>query len=165
LPGIFLPPLVPGFRTAIRVQTEATQVSIDWAGIILERSTGTKLNAYIQKHINEPLGIQHVTMFPTEEMRQNLAYMHQRDKDGVLHERNHVYRRALLAETKDEQDRIFNSAGAGLFARPNEYIKILAVLLNDGTCPTTGAKILKKETVDLMWENQIPEQYVHTDLS
>jgi hypothetical protein len=30
-------------------------------------------------------------------------------------------------------------------------------LLNDGTSPTTGAQILKKETVDLMFQNQIPE--------
>jgi len=30
-------------------------------------------------------------------------------------------------------------------------------LLNDGTSPITGARILKKETVDLMFQNQIPE--------
>jgi CubicO group peptidase (beta-lactamase class C family) len=29
------------------------------------------------------------------------------------------------------------------------------MLLNDGTSPTTGAKVLKKETVDLMFTNQI----------
>lgn len=35
--------------------------------------------------------------------------------------------------------------------------EILAVLLNDGTSPQTGAKLLKKETVDEMFRNQIPE--------
>jgi len=29
-------------------------------------------------------------------------------------------------------------------------------LLNDGTSPITGAQILKKQTVDMMFENQIP---------
>jgi len=35
--------------------------------------------------------------------------------------------------------------------------EILAMLLNDGTSPTNGAKILKKETVDTMFENQISQ--------
>jgi CubicO group peptidase (beta-lactamase class C family) len=31
------------------------------------------------------------------------------------------------------------------------------VLLNDGTCPKTGSKLLLKETVDEMFSNQIPQ--------
>lgn len=34
---------------------------------------------------------------------------------------------------------------------------VLAVLLNDGTCPRTGAKLLEKLTVDEMFTNQIPK--------
>lgn len=52
---------------------------------------------------------------------------------------------------------ILNSAGAGCFAQPREYANIIATLLNDGTSPTTEKQILKKETVDTMFENQIPE--------
>ncbi|KAF2476617.1 beta-lactamase/transpeptidase-like protein [Lindgomyces ingoldianus] len=133
-------------------------INIDWAGIILERVTGLKLGAYMEKHIFEPLGITGMTMFPTKEEQKNMAASHQRDAEGNVSERNHLYRRVLRAQTKEEQDRIFNSAGAGLFARPNEYVKILATLCNNGTSPTTGRTILKKETVDLMWENQIPNQ-------
>jgi len=36
-------------------------------------------------------------------------------------------------------------------------IEVLAVLLNDGTCPKNGAKILRKETVDEMFTNQVPQ--------
>ena len=39
----------------------------------------------------------------------------------------------------------------------HQNTEILATLLNDGTSPITGARILKKETVDLMFQNQIPE--------
>lgn len=35
--------------------------------------------------------------------------------------------------------------------------EILATLLNDGTSPTTGKQILKKETVDEMMRNQIEQ--------
>jgi hypothetical protein len=30
--------------------------------------------------------------------------------------------------------------------------------LNEGTSPTTGKQILKPESVELFWENQIPNQ-------
>ncbi|KAF9735455.1 beta-lactamase [Paraphaeosphaeria minitans] len=134
-------------------------VNIDWAGIILERHTGQKLNDYIQEHIFQPLGISDVTMFPTDNMRANLAHMHQRDPaTGALAERDHLYRRPFHQTTKEQQQNFFHSAGAGLFAKPKEYIKVLAALLNEGVGPTTGNRILKKETVDLMWENQIPTQ-------
>lgn len=35
--------------------------------------------------------------------------------------------------------------------------EVLAVLLNDGTCPRTGVQILQKETVDVMFANNIPK--------
>ncbi|KAK7189459.1 beta-lactamase/transpeptidase-like protein [Paraphaeosphaeria sporulosa] len=134
-------------------------VNIDWAGIILERHTGQKLNDYMQEHIFKPLGISDVTMFPTDKMKANLAYMHQRDPaTGALTERDHLYRRPFYQTTKEQQQKFFHSAGAGLFAKPKEYVKVLTALLNDGVSPTTGNRILKKETVDLMWENQIPKQ-------
>ena len=36
-------------------------------------------------------------------------------------------------------------------------IEVLAVLLNDGTCPRTGVQLLRKETVEEMFRNQIPK--------
>lgn len=132
---------------------------IDWAGIILERHTGQKLGDYMQENIFEPLGISGATMFPTEEMQSNLAYMHQRDpSSGALAERAHLYRRSFRQTTKEQQQSFFQSGGAGLFAKPKEYVKILTALLNGGASPTTGNRILEEKTVDLMWENQIPDQ-------
>jgi CubicO group peptidase (beta-lactamase class C family) len=133
-------------------------INIDWAGIALERQTGQSLNDYMQEHIFRPLGINNTNMFPTKEMKSNLASMHQRwPGSQKATERDHVYRRPLVAEGKEEQSKILNSGGAGLYSRPTEYIKVLAVLLNDGTCPTTKKQILKPETVKHMFENQITQ--------
>ena len=133
-------------------------INVDWAGIALERQTGQSLNDYMQQHIFQPLGINNTNMFPTKEMKSNLASMHQRwPGSQKATERDHVYRRPLVAEGKEEQSRILNSGGAGLFSRPTDYIKVLAVLLNDGTCPTTKKQILKPETVQHMFENQITQ--------
>lgn len=143
--------------------TNQRQVNNDWAGLILERVTGKNLGDYFQDHIFEPLGItaDGATMFPTKEAQKDLAHMHQRDAQGALKEREHLYK-APLSATKEQQGNFLQSGGAGLFAKPKEYVKILAAILNDGKSPTTGKNILKKETVDLMWKNQIPNEYVRS---
>jgi CubicO group peptidase (beta-lactamase class C family) len=137
-------------------------ISMDWAGLVLERVTGQTLGDYFAEHIFPAVGISSdgATMFPTKEAQQNLAHMHQRDGEGQLKERDHLFKGPLEQSTKEQQDKFFQSGGAGLWSKPKEYVKILAALLNDGTSPQTGKTILKKETVDLMWENQIPGQYV-----
>jgi hypothetical protein len=37
------------------------------------------------------------------------------------------------------------------------FLELIALLLNNGTSPTTGAQILKPSTVDEMFTNQIPD--------
>lgn len=130
-------------------------VNIDWAGIAVERVTGLSLNDYIHKNIFQPLGLKNISMFPTAEMKKNLAYMNHRKHDGSLIGRDHLLRAPLVVET-DEIPKVLNSAGAGCFAKPSDYSQIIATLLNDGTSPITGAKILEKATVDEMFKNQIP---------
>lgn len=134
-------------------------INIDWAGIVLERATGHSLNDLIQEGIIEPLGLKNINMFPSPEMKKNLATMHQRwpGDASKAEERDHIYREPLNAETAKEQLSLFNSGGAGAFAQPKQYVQILAALLNDGKGPKNGIRILKPETVKLMWENQIPE--------
>ncbi|KJY02326.1 beta-lactamase family protein [Zymoseptoria brevis] len=133
-------------------------INIDWAGIVLERATKTTLNDWIQKNICQPLGISAINMLPTPEMKQNLAYMSQRwPGSQASEERDHMYREPLLAQTDEEKKRIFNSGGAGAYAKPREYVQILAALLNNGTHKKTGKQILKPETVEAMWNNQIEQ--------
>ena len=107
----------------------------------------------------KPLGLANMNMIPTAAMRAKLAYCHFRQPDGTIRHRNHLQRAPLVVDldNKDEIARIFNSGGAGMFAKPQEYTQVLAVLLNDGTCPRTGAKLLAKATVDEMFTNQIPQ--------
>lgn len=107
----------------------------------------------------KPLGLTAVNMFPTPDMKRNLVSMHQRwpgDPSKKAEERDHLYREPILAETPEDRERLFHSGGAGAFAKPAEYVQVLAALLNDGESPITGKRILKKETVGLMWENQVP---------
>ncbi|EHY56851.1 hypothetical protein HRR83_002072 [Exophiala dermatitidis] len=134
-------------------------INIDWAGQLVERVSGLKLNDYFHQHIFKPMGLKHITMFPDDELKSKLTYMNARAPDGKLslYLDGHLNRRPLYAKTKEELEATFHSGGAGCFAKLSDYTQIISVLLNDGVHPGTGARILKKETVDQMFTNQIPE--------
>lgn len=97
-------------------------VNIDWAGLMVERVSGLSLNDYFQKNIFAPLNLKNISMFPTQSMKENLAGMHFRDSSGNLIERDHLQRTPLVASEGEVKD-IFNSAGAGCFAKPSEYCR------------------------------------------
>lgn len=135
-------------------------INIDWAGILVERVSGMSLNDYFVKNIFEPMGITHINMFPNDDMLSKFAWMHVRDPNTgklKLNADGHLARAPLLAKSQAEKDAVFQQGGAGCYARPKQYAQIIAMLLNDGTHAPTGAQILKKETVDTMFTNQIPE--------
>jgi CubicO group peptidase (beta-lactamase class C family) len=102
-------------------------VNIDWAGLALERATKTPLNDYLHKNIFEPLGLKNISMTPTQSMKDRLVHLHQRDADGKLSRRDHLQRRALAVESQEAKDLLFHSAGAGLFATPSDYGRMLTV--------------------------------------
>lgn len=104
------------------------QLGIDWAGIALERATGLTLGEYMRQNIFEPLGIKDMGFLPSKQMKANLAYMHQRTPDGVLHPRDHLNRTPLVVADGEDTSRVFNSGGGGLFARPQEYCSKLVIL-------------------------------------
>ncbi|KAJ6071664.1 hypothetical protein N7499_009678 [Penicillium canescens] len=130
-------------------------VNIDWVGVVIERVTKKTLNEYFNQHIFEPLGLTQISMIPTSAMKEKLAYMHQRDSTGRISPRDHLLRRPLTVENKSDVESLFNSGGAGCFSTPQDYCQILAILLNDGTSPSTGSQLLKKDTVDEMFRDQI----------
>ena len=138
------------------------QINIDWVGILIERITSQTLGTYFAENIFTPLGIDSsdATFFPSSDTQKNLAQMNQRDPDGTLKPREHLFAGPFSQTTQEQQDKFIQSGGGGLFAKPKEYVKILGAVLNDGVDPNGGKRILEKKSVDLLWENQIPDQYV-----
>lgn len=124
---------------------------------MVERVSGVSLNEYMQTNIFEPLGLKHINMFPTTEMKATLMQLNQRRPNGNLVSRPHILGRPLRVETDAQIKDVANSGGAGCFSRPTDYVQIIATLLNNGTSPKTGKQILKAETVEKMFQNQIPE--------
>ncbi|PYH85844.1 beta-lactamase family protein [Aspergillus uvarum CBS 121591] len=120
------------------------------------RVTGISLEEYFQAFILRPLGVENITFCPTDDMKANPAYMHQRAKDGSLSVTDHLYRYPLLPCSPEEGGKRCCMGGAGCFGKPVEYCRIIATLLNDGTSPNTGTKLLQPGTVQEMFTDQIP---------
>lgn len=98
-------------------------MNVDWAGVLVERVSGLKLNDYFQQHIFDPLELKNISMFPSEAMKRNLAYMNQRAPDGTLSKRSHPQRLPLTVSTEEEKKAVFNSGGGGCFANPQDYTR------------------------------------------
>ncbi|KAJ3532423.1 hypothetical protein NM208_g8445 [Fusarium decemcellulare] len=111
-------------------------ISMDWVGVIIERVTGKTLDEYFKKEIFQPLGMNSVTFHPSEEAKSNLAYMHRRAADETLSHTDHLYRRPLLAHEEG----------------------LISLLLNDGIDNKTGVRLLKPETVQAMFTDQITDK-------
>lgn len=73
-------------------------------------------------------------MLPSHDMRQRLAYMNHRNPDGTLRSRDHPLRAPLVVDLENEAEvaRVFNSGGAGIFTKPQEYCSESRVV--PGTC-------------------------------
>ncbi|KAM0512346.1 hypothetical protein ACHAPE_008912 [Trichoderma viride] len=125
-------------------------ISMDWAGVAVERVTGLRLGDYMHRHIFQPLGIHDLTMIPSSEMKERFIGMWQRDKEGHLSHRTPLLSRPLGADASDS----FHSGGAGLFGSVREFGKILAMLLRDGRSHS-GKVILAPSTIEAMFTNQL----------
>ena len=119
-------------------------INIDWAGLVVEKVSGQKLDAYFREHIFGPLGMKDSGFATTPEQRARQASVHQRGADGATLEPQPL-------ETPFTPE--FWAGGGGLYSTAPDYMTFLRALLHDGGLD--GARILRPETVALMNRNHI----------
>jgi CubicO group peptidase (beta-lactamase class C family) len=115
---------------------------VDWAGVIVERVSGTRLDDYFEKNINMPLGMT-LTTFHLEsksEVRERLVDLSVRS-NGVLKHMDTFFADPVVEA----------SGGAGLYSSGPDFVAVLADLLRDDPV------LLRKDTVDLMFTPQLAE--------
>ncbi|BGP22595.1 beta-lactamase [Rhodotorula toruloides] len=115
--------------------------NIDWVTLAVEAVSGKPLEQYFKAYIFEPLGIHDMSFMPNPSQI-SMAFTDEEDPSKPL-----VIRpSAPLSKTQ-------HFGGAGLKGSPRSYLKILRLLLRGGELD--GVRILKKETVDLMFEDHL----------
>jgi CubicO group peptidase (beta-lactamase class C family) len=118
-------------------------INLDWVGKTVERLSGQSLEEYFREHIFAPLGMSDTGFVLQPERRARLASMHFRQPDGSL--------TAIPFEIPQQPE--FFMGGGGLYSTGPDYLRFLRMLLGNGELD--GARILKRDTVDLMGQNHI----------
>ncbi|KAG2171894.1 hypothetical protein INT44_006684 [Umbelopsis vinacea] len=117
---------------------------LDWAGLVVERVTGSTLGQFMQQRIFDPLGISDGQFYPItrEDLRARLVDLNPDDPEALG--------RAVLGG-----DGVMNKVcrgafgGHGLYLPGTDYTKILRSLL------ASDGKLLKPATVDDMFQHHL----------
>jgi len=118
-------------------------INIDWIGRIIEEVSGQTIETYLREHVCGPLGMVDTGFVPTAAQRARLATVHQHQTDGVL----------VPTSFDLPVDPEFHGGGGALYSTGRDYLSFLQMLLHDGTL--NGARILRRETVALINQNQV----------
>jgi CubicO group peptidase (beta-lactamase class C family) len=118
-------------------------ISTDWLGQVIEQVSGQGLAAYFEEHVLAPLGMSDTTFTPSVEQRSRLMAVHSRTADGGL----------AIAEVGLPEEPEFWAAGHGAHGTAGDYARFMAALLGGGELG--GARILRAETVELMFTDQL----------
>jgi CubicO group peptidase (beta-lactamase class C family) len=118
-------------------------INIDWAGKMVEAASGQRLDAYLQQNILEPLGMKDTSFALSASQRGRLSRVHQRDDKGTL--------APIEFGLPDKPE--FIMGGGGLHGTAGDYLAFTQMIVQGGTL--NGARVLQRDTVDLMAQNHI----------
>jgi len=118
-------------------------INIDFAGKMVEKVSGERLESYFHEHIFGPLGMADTSFKLSPSQRERLVAMHARGADGSL--------KPIEFEMPQEPE--FFMGGGGLYSTGSDYLKFVRMFLNRGSLD--GKTVLRPETVAMMGQNQI----------
>ena len=118
-------------------------INIDFAGKMVEKVSGERLESYFHEHIFGPLGMADTSFKLSPSQRGRLVAMHARGDDGSL--------KPIEFEMPQEPE--FFMGGGGLYSTGPDYLKFVRMFLNRGSLD--GKTVLRPETVAMMGQNQI----------
>ncbi len=118
-------------------------ISMDWVGKLIEAVSDQSLEVYFRENIFNPLGMRDSGFLIGSAQKRRVATMYNREADGSL----------KSAPFEMNQRPEFFTGGGGLFSTPRDYMAFLQALVRGGEYK--GARILRPETVAMMFQNQI----------
>ncbi len=119
-------------------------INTDWLGKVAEAVAGTTLDVVVKENITGPLGMND-TMFLLDARR--------KDNAVTVHVKNEAGRWTSAGFICNFDSPDWWPAGHGLSSTPRDYIRFERMLLRGGELG--GERILRQETVDAMFSNQI----------
>lgn len=118
----------------------------DVLAAVVEAATGVKFSEYLNQNIFAPLGMSHTFFHLPEGMKDLLAAQYECYEPGKI--RPHTVPNAFQITPS------YESGGAGLLSTVDDY-SLFADAMANGGVGSSGAQILKPETIDLMRTEQL----------
>ena len=119
-----------------------SNVGIDIGAAVVEVVTGRRWEDFLKERVLGPLGMKDSGFWPTDAQLANKIEMY--DVKGG--EKAKWRKQADWMQRPYNDDRVFSSAGAGLWTTARDQLKFYKMLMNLGV-GDNGARILKEETV------------------
>ena len=119
-----------------------SNVGIDIGAAVVEVISGQRWEAFLQERVLDPLGMTRSGFWPTDEQLDDKIEMYD-VKGGKLAKWK---KEADWMQRPYNDDRVFSSAGAGLWTTAADQYKFYKMLMNLGV-GDNGVRILKEETV------------------
>lgn len=124
-------------------------INTDWLGVLVERISGKRLAVYFEENIFAPLGMSDTFYeLPSNKLDRSVTVM-ARGAEGLMALPN------FQPTPREKGSMAHYSGGGGLSSTVKDYGRVLQMLLNDGSLD--GNTLLKSQTVDTMFENNIGE--------
>ena len=115
----------------------------DVLAVVIEVASGMRFEEYLRKNIWQPLGIVNASMHKdTYPEKEKLAEIWTNTPSDPTLKASGTHNVFVVSDR-------YESGGAGLIATCDEYMKYAATIANGGVSPFTGARLFKKETIDL----------------
>jgi CubicO group peptidase (beta-lactamase class C family) len=127
-------------------------VSSDVLGRLVEVISGQGLPDYFRDHIFAPLGMVDTGFHVPPEKLDRLADIYTAGPDGRLEEARTLFGFPIIDFTRPPT---LPLGGGGLVSTAWDYARFCQMILNRGELD--GVRLLKRETVDLLTTNQIPD--------
>ena len=119
-----------------------SNVGIDIGAAIVEVITGKRWEDFLKERVLDPLGMKDSGFWPTDAQLENKIEMY--DVKGGMVAKWREQNTSMARPYND--DRVFSSAGAGLWTTVRDQLKFYKMLMNLGV-GDNGVRILKEETV------------------
>lgn len=117
--------------------------SIDWLGLMVEKISGKRIDAFLKENLFEPLGMSDTDVEVRDHMAPRLAGVKARGEDGQFGDFE-------LAPPSDPE---VYGMGHALYSTPEDYMKFLRMFLNRGALG--GHRVLSEQGVTRMLENHM----------
>ena len=123
-------------------KTQYSNVGIDIGAAVVEIVTGKRWEDFLKERVLDPLGMKDTGFWPTDAQLAKKIELYD-IKDGQPAQWK---KQADWMQRPYNDDRVFSSAGAGIWTTARDQLKFYKMLMNLGV-GENGARILKDETV------------------